>query len=148
VGYYLGDLGGASGVAALIVSSVMYKNYAWYNMTKSAKASSSQMFSMLKFFGEAIIFCTISVGIFNSNYNSWSVSFMFGQFLIITLSRVIGVFLVNYSFACCYPRTFTFKEMCFVNYAGLVRGAVAYGLCLLVTEEGVWTFVSPVQDSI
>jgi NhaP-type Na+/H+ or K+/H+ antiporter len=139
IGYYIGDLIGASGVAALIVSAVVYKNYAWYNMSKSAKASSSEMFSMLKFFGEAIIFCTISVGIFNAEYNSWSWSFTLGQFLIITMSRIIGVFVVNYSFSCCYPRTFSFKEICFVNYSGLVRGAVCYGLSLLVQEEGVWT---------
>jgi NhaP-type Na+/H+ or K+/H+ antiporter len=41
VGYYLGDLVGASGVAALIVSAVMYKNFAWYNMSKVARHSSS-----------------------------------------------------------------------------------------------------------
>jgi hypothetical protein len=45
---------------------------------------------------------------------------------------------VNYSFACCYPRTYTFKEITFINYAGLVRGPVCYGLSLLVSHEGIW----------
>jgi NhaP-type Na+/H+ or K+/H+ antiporter len=148
IGYYIGDLVGASGVAALIVSAVVYKNYAWYNMSKAAKASSSEMFSMLKFFGEAIIFCTISVGFFNSEYSSWSFGFTLGQFLIITFSRIIGVYIVNYSFACCYPRTFSFKEITFINYSGLVRGAVCYGLSLLVQEEGVWAFTSSGNSDI
>jgi hypothetical protein len=30
-----------------------------------------------------------------------------------------------------------------LNYAGLVRGAVSYGLTLAVTEEGVWDFINP-----
>jgi NhaP-type Na+/H+ or K+/H+ antiporter len=78
VGYFLGDLIGASGVAALIITALIYKNYAWYNMSSHGKKTSSEMFSTLKFFGEAIIFCTISVGVFNMNYSSWAFGFAIG----------------------------------------------------------------------
>jgi hypothetical protein len=50
---------------------------------------------------------------------------------------------VNYSFACCYPRTYTFKEITFINYSGLVRGPVCYGLMLLVSHHHVWTWDRP-----
>jgi NhaP-type Na+/H+ or K+/H+ antiporter len=132
VGYYLGDLLGASGVASLIVSAVVYKNFAWYNMSDEAKKSSESMFDLLKFFGEAIIFSTISVGFFSTTHASWAIFFTIGQFIIITLSRLISVYVVNYSFSCCYKATFTFKEITFINYAGLIRGPVCYGLSLLV----------------
>jgi NhaP-type Na+/H+ or K+/H+ antiporter len=78
VGYYLGDLLGASGVASLIVSAVIYKNFAWYNMSAEAKKSSESMFDLLKFFGEAIIFSTISVGFFSTTHASWAISFTIG----------------------------------------------------------------------
>jgi NhaP-type Na+/H+ or K+/H+ antiporter len=78
VGFYFGDIVGASGVAALVVSAVMYKNFAWYNMSKSAKTSSTTIFNLLKFFGEAIIFSTISVGFFSKDYASWSIVFTVG----------------------------------------------------------------------
>jgi NhaP-type Na+/H+ or K+/H+ antiporter len=40
VGFYAGDIVKASGVASLVTSAVIYKNFAWYNMSAPARKSS------------------------------------------------------------------------------------------------------------
>lgn len=41
IGFYAGDIVKASGVASLVVSAVIYKNFAWYNMSAPARKSST-----------------------------------------------------------------------------------------------------------
>jgi hypothetical protein len=95
---------------------------------------------MLSLFGEAIIFTMLGVGLYNADHSVWSVNFTLGQFLIIIIARLATVYIVNYSFSCCYPRTFSFKEISFINFSGCIKGAICYGLSLEVAHEHVWTF--------
>ena len=53
---------------------------------------------------------------------------MFG---VIVLGRLISVFSVFYSSRlCCKRKTINFRELCFISYAGMIRGAIAFALVL------------------
>ena len=59
------------------------------------------------------------------------------------VGRVIAVFFTFYAFTLCFKkRTIRFKELCFICYAGMIRGAIAFALvlripvCELPTDEG------------
>jgi NhaP-type Na+/H+ or K+/H+ antiporter len=55
---------------------------------------------------------------------------MFG---VIVLGRLISVFSVFYSSRlCCKRKTINFRELCFISYAGMIRGAIAFALVLML----------------
>ena len=56
---------------------------------------------------------------------------MFIMFGILVLGRLISVFSVFYSSRlCCKRKTINFRELCFISYAGMIRGAIAFALVL------------------
>jgi len=53
------------------------------------------------------------------------------MFFIIIIGRLISVFGVFYSSRlCCKRKTINFRELCFISYAGMIRGAIAFALVL------------------
>lgn len=71
--------------------------------------------------------------------------------MIIIAGRIIAVFFTFYAFTLCFKkRTIKFKELCFICYAGMIRGAIAFALVLRIPvcdpakpgEEGCITEVN------
>ena len=55
------------------------------------------------------------------------------QFTIIFVGRIVAVFSTFYLFRlCCATRTINFNELCFITYAGVIRGAIAFALVLKI----------------
>ena len=78
-----------------------------------------------------MIFCYIGVGIFSYKTSDWSFTFIGYEFVIIIVGRLLSVIIVQYSFVLCgCENTFKFKELVFLSYAGMIRGAIALGLAL------------------
>jgi hypothetical protein len=53
------------------------------------------------------------------------------QFFFIILARFLSVYTIQGLFNLCSKRTertFTFKEVTFLSYAGMMKGAICYGL--------------------
>jgi len=60
------------------------------------------------------------------------------QFLIIVVGRIIAVFTTFYLFRLCFKsRNINFRELCFITYAGMIRGAIAFALVLRMPAEGL-----------
>ena len=129
--YYLADLLKMSGIIAIIVCSVMQAHYSWYNLSPQGKHVSAVTFQTLGYFSEALIFSFIGVGIFEYRRSEWSPSFIGIEFGIIIVGRLLSVLLVQYAFVLCGSKnTFKFKELVFLSYAGMIRGAIALGLAI------------------
>ena len=61
--------------------------------------------------------------------------------LIICGGRLIGVLFTFYAFRLCFrKKTISFKELLFITWGGMIRGAIAFALVILIpykcpTEE-------------
>ena len=131
ISYYISDLLKMSGIISIIVTAVMQAHYSWYNLSPQGKHVSAVTFQTLGYFSEAMIFSYVGVGIFQYRHSDWSPSFIGYEFFIIIVGRLLSVILVEYSFVICGCKgTFKFKELVFLSYAGMIRGAIALGLAI------------------
>ena len=129
--YYISDLLKMSGIISIIVTAVMQGQYSWYNLSPQGKHVSAVTSQTLCYFAEALIFCYIGVGIFSYKASDWSFEFIGYEFAIIIVGRLLSVIIVQYSFVLCgCENTFKLKELVFLSYAGMIRGAIALGLAL------------------
>lgn len=80
---------------------------------------------------EAAVYSYIGIALLNAIPEWWSFSFVFAEFFLIVVGRVIAVFATFYAFRlCCKTRTINIMELCFITYAGMIRGAIAFALVL------------------
>jgi solute carrier family 9 (sodium/hydrogen exchanger), member 6/7 len=112
------------------VTAVLQAHYAWYNISPQGKNFSSVAFSTLSYSAEALIFSYLGIGVFSYAETDWSLSFIGIEFFIIVIGRFGSMFIVQYLFLCCTKQTLNVKEVAFLAYAGLIRGAIALGLAL------------------
>lgn len=91
---------------------------------------------------EAGVYSYIGIAVYALIPGFWSFSFVFIQFFIIVVFRVFSVFAVFYTGRlCCKKRTINFRELTFISYAGMIRGAIAFALVLTLpnTSQGTCT---------
>ena len=85
-----------------------------------------------------MIFSYVGIGIFGYRKSDWSPSFIGYEFFIIIVGRLLSVLIVEYAFVICgCKQTFKFKELVFLSYAGMIRGAIALGLA--IRASGIFT---------
>lgn len=65
VSYATGDLAKASGVVAILVTSVMFAIYGWYNLSPQGKQVSGSTFSFLAYAAESLVFVSIALTLFD-----------------------------------------------------------------------------------
>jgi NhaP-type Na+/H+ or K+/H+ antiporter len=115
-------------------------HYTWYNLSPQGKTISSVTFSILGSAAESLTFsyiglCTFTYapvqdGIGDPN-NFWSVSLIVFLLAIIIVGRIITVFSVEGMFKLCKNKSdINFRELVFISYGGMIRGAIAFGLVL------------------
>jgi NhaP-type Na+/H+ or K+/H+ antiporter len=65
----------------------------------------------------------------------WSWQFILVEILIIIVGRYLGTLgLVYFLSIFGHKRKVTFREICFIGYAGMIRGAIAFGLVLRLAD--------------
>jgi NhaP-type Na+/H+ or K+/H+ antiporter len=85
---------------------------------------------------EAAVYSYIGIALLNAIPEWWSFSFIFSQFALIVVGRVVAVFCTFYAFkCCCKTRTINVWELCFITYAGMIRGAIAFALVLTLPVQ-------------
>jgi len=63
----------------------------------------------------------------------WSFSFIGWMTLIIIVGRFAAVWIVHFIFRfCCKMKDIDVRELCFITYGGMIRGAIAFGLVLKI----------------
>lgn len=86
---------------------------------------------------EAAVYSYVGIALYSLIPTWWSFSFIGAQFLIIIFGRLAAVFLTFYLFRLCFrKKTINFRELCFISYAGMIRGAIAFALVLKIPIDG------------
>lgn len=90
-------------------------------------------FAFLGQTAEAAVYSYVGISLFSTIPGYWSVSWIVIQFFIIVIGRIIGVFGTFYLFSLCFrKKTISFKELIFISYGGMIRGAIAFALVLTI----------------
>jgi len=104
-------------------------------------------FSTLGSAAEAIVFCYIGLCVFtywsggpdgqlqDDDYE-WSPKFIMIMSAVVICGRIGGLSLAHLLFSCCTKeKDVNLRELSFIIYGGLIRGAIAFGLVLKI-ESG------------
>ena len=99
------------------------------------------MFQFLGFAAEAFVFSYLGLTFYSYRFLPWSWELFTIELVIIVLGRAFATIglLTFLKLACCYerdnPAKITFRELIFIWYAGMIRGAIAFGLVLRIDHS-------------
>lgn len=106
-------------------------------MSPQGKTCATLTVSFLGTAAEAAVYSYIGIALYSLIATWWSFAFIGSQILIIVAGRCIAVFFVFYAGRlCCRKKTINFNELCFITYAGQIRGAIAFALVLKIPIAG------------
>lgn len=95
------------------------------------------MVSFLGTAAEAAVYSYIGIALVSWIPTWWSFSFIFAEFFLIVIGRIIAVYSTFFLFRLCFKsRTLNTKELTFITYAGMIRGAIAFALVLTLPLVG------------
>jgi NhaP-type Na+/H+ or K+/H+ antiporter len=86
---------------------------------------------------EAAVYSYIGIALYSIIPTWWSFSFIGILFAVCVIFRIISVFGVFYTASlCCRRKTINCRELTFISYGGMIRGAIAFALVLQIPYEG------------
>ena len=135
--YVISEIMGASGIISLLTSGIVMAHYTFYNISAPGKTSTFFVFEFLGYAAEAFVFGYLGLTFFSYFELRWSPELFLVELVIILVGRGIGVFFTIAMLSCCcgYRSHMSCKELIFCWYAGLIRGAIAFGLVLRIDND-------------
>jgi NhaP-type Na+/H+ or K+/H+ antiporter len=134
--YSVTELFHYSGIVALLVAGVVMSKYTWYNLSPQAKTVTSIAFQVIAYAVEAFVFGYLGVTFFSFIHMDWSWQLFVGMLIICCVGRfmgTIGIIFLTELFG--YKSGIAFRDLVFISYAGIIRGAVAFGLVLRIDNS-------------
>ena len=137
ISYVVAEIIHYSGIITLLTCGVTMAHYGWYNLSPQGQTSANVVFSFLGFLAEGFIFSYLGLTFFSYRFMPFSISFIGVLFAIILVGRAMATLgLVSLLKLCRYesssPNPLTYRELVFIWCAGLIRGAIAFGLVLRI----------------
>lgn len=119
-----------------MTSGVTMALYAQYNLSLDGKHFTSDALEFLSFMGEAFCFAYLGLTFFSYSNYDWSLKFFLVMLVIVILGRFLGtvVFLQSLRIFGHTPLV-SLKEVTFMSLAGMIRGAIAFGLVLRLDDS-------------
>ena len=132
--YVISETAHYSGIITLLTSGVVMAHYTWYNLSPQGKQSSFIVFQFLGYAIEAFVFSYLGLTFFSYGGFKWSPGLFVVELVIICIGRGLGTLgLIGLLQSCCkYKSGITLNELVFIWYAGMIRGAIAFGLVLRI----------------
>jgi NhaP-type Na+/H+ or K+/H+ antiporter len=134
--YCVTELFHYSGIIALLVAGVVMAKYSWYNLSPQAKQVTSIAFQVIAYAVEAFVFGYLGITFFSYIQLDWSWQLFIAMLIICCSGRFIGTIgIIKICELFGYKSGIAFKDLIFISYAGIIRGAVAFGLVLRIDES-------------
>jgi hypothetical protein len=122
-----------SGIISLLSFAIIQAHYSWYNLSPQGKATTSVTYEFLGKTAEATVYSYVGISLYTSIPGYWSFALIMWQLIIIVVGRVIAVIGTFYLFRLCFrKKTINFRELMFITYGGMIRGAIAFALVLKI----------------
>ena len=132
VSYIVSELLEFSGIITLLSSGITMAHYTWYNLSPQSKNTTSLTIEALGFAAEAFVFVYLGLTCFSYNDFEWSYEFFMVEFLVVMIGRYFGTVCLLYAFSFVFrlKRELSYNEAFYLYVAGMIRGAIAFGLVL------------------
>ena len=96
---------------------------------------------------EAAVYSYIGIALYAHISGWWSVSFIIASSLIIIIGRVVAIFGCFYLFNTCFrSRTINPKELLFISWGGMIRGAIAFALVIKIPLQNTHSCIGDPSD--
>jgi sodium/hydrogen exchanger-like protein 6/7 len=93
------------------------------------------IFQFLSFLAEAFVFIYLGLSFFSFGDHKWCPKLIIMQVFVIMIGRFIAVIgLLGLLKLCKYDSGLSFKQQIFIWFAGMIRGAIAFGLVLRIDK--------------
>lgn len=148
VTYFISEALEQSGMISLLTSGITMAHYTWYNLSPQGKTISSVSFSIFGAAAESFVFAYIGLCVFTyannddprkpttQTHHIWSVSFILIMTFIVIVGRFMAVWLAHGLFRLCSKKSdISLRELSFITYGGMIRGAIAFGLVLKIPND-------------
>ena len=137
ISYVVAEMIQYSGIITLLTCAVTMAHYGWYNLSPQGQTSTGIVFQFLGFLAEGFVFSYLGLTFFSYRYKPFSLSFIGVMFAIVLVGRFIATIgLVSLLKLCRYEKgslsPLNYRELVFIWCAGLIRGAIAFGLVLRI----------------
>lgn len=140
---------------SLLTCGISMAHYTWYNLSVQGKEISCVAFSIFGALAEGFVFANIGLTTFtyinlqDGNFDEkWSISLIGWMCLIIIVGRSLAVFLSHGCFRLCSKKSnVSLRELCFITYGGMIRGAIAYGLVMKIPNSDLFPNAKILQTS-
>jgi NhaP-type Na+/H+ or K+/H+ antiporter len=136
IAYLVSEMYKYSGIITLLVSGIVMSHYSWYNLSPQGRFASYFVFHFLGYATEAFVFGYLGLTFFSYASYTWSSELFVVELFIIIFGRAIGTMgLMAVARLFGYDSKLEFKELVFIWYAGMIRGAIAFGLVLKIDDS-------------
>jgi NhaP-type Na+/H+ or K+/H+ antiporter len=129
--YYSSELLGQSGITSLVSCALVMAHYTWYNLSPQGKHVTSVAFATLGYAAEGLVFVFIGLSLMFYTEYPFSWKFVLAELFIVIIGRYSSIVAAYYVFECFNgdkKNKLNFREVTFLTYAALIRGAIAFGL--------------------
>lgn len=93
-------------------------------------------FAFLGTTAEAAVYSYVGISLFATIPLYWSFTWITAQILIIVIGRLLAVTGTFYLFRLCFKKkTINFRELLFISYGGMIRGAIAFALVMMIPYD-------------
>ena len=140
--YVTAEICNQSGIIALLVCGITMAHYAWYSLSPQGKSTSTVVFQFLGFLAEGFVFAYLGLTFFSYRHMPFSPQLILLLLSVIAIGRFLGTIGIFSLLKCCryekdHPTPVTCKELFFIWYAGLIRGAIVFGLICRMSSDFV-----------
>jgi NhaP-type Na+/H+ or K+/H+ antiporter len=143
--YFVSEAAQLSGIISLLTCGITMAHYTWYNLSPQGKTISSVTVSIFGSAAEAVVFAYIGLCVFTyypgansgeeEQTQKWSMSFILWMTLIIIVGRLLAVGISHFLLSMCSKtKDVTLRELGFISWGGMIRGAIAFGLVLKIPD--------------
>lgn len=134
--YVISEVAKYSGIISLLTCGVAMAHYTWYNLSPQGKQSSFIVFQFLGYLTEAFVFAYLGLTFFSYGDLNWSPHLFVAELGVIIFGRMIGTIGLFSLLSCFgYKGGISMRELIFIWYAGMIRGAIAFGLVLRIDSS-------------
>jgi len=126
-----------SGIISLLTCGIIQSHYTYYNLSPQGKITSTLTISFLGTAAEAGIYSYIGLSLYSNLNGWWSWGFIIYETIIVVVGRFAAIFGCFYTFNMCFKsRTINARELVFIGWGGMIRGAIAFALVLRIPKQG------------